>query len=67
MNGWGGLIELVLVFAFVLGWGVLELRGVRLDKRKADAAAKKAAADGSSAASARRSADDHRTVRHSGD
>lgn len=38
MNGWGGLIELVLVLCFVLGWGVLELRGLRLDKKAADKA-----------------------------
>ena len=33
MGGYGGLIELVLVFALVLGWGVYELRSVRRDKK----------------------------------
>ena len=37
MGGKGGLIELVLVFAIVLGWGVLELRSTRLDQKKAEA------------------------------
>ena len=40
MGGCGGLIELVLVFALVLGWGLYELRSVRRDKKVArDAAA----------------------------
>jgi hypothetical protein len=29
LSGYGGLIELVLVFALVLGWGLWELRSVR--------------------------------------
>ena len=40
MSGLGGLIELVLACSFVLGWGALELRGVHLDKKKAEAAKK---------------------------
>ena len=44
MDGMGGLIELVLVFAFVLGFAVLELRSLRRYKKRkaaedADAAA----------------------------
>ena len=34
MDSWGGLIELVLVAGVVLGWGVLELVGLRLDKKR---------------------------------
>lgn len=34
MEGLGGLFDLILVLAFVAGWGVLELVGKRLDKRK---------------------------------
>lgn len=34
MQGLGGLFDLILVLAFVAGWGVLELVGKRLDKRK---------------------------------
>ncbi len=41
MNGMGGLIELVLVFSFVLAFGFIELRSVRRDKKKAEEAAKK--------------------------
>lgn len=37
MNGMGGLFELVLVLALVLGWGFVELRGTRLDRKKAEA------------------------------
>jgi hypothetical protein len=35
MGSYGGLIELLVVFGFVLGWGVLELVGLRLDKKRA--------------------------------
>ena len=44
MSGYFGLIELVLVFALVLGWGVWELRSVRRATRQAalDAARKDA-------------------------
>lgn len=31
---WGGLVELFVVFLFVVGWGVLELVTLRLDKRR---------------------------------
>ena len=35
MSGkWLALIELVLVFALVLGWGLNELRGLRRDARR---------------------------------
>lgn len=34
MDGLGGLFDLILVLAFVAGWGVLELVCKRLDKRK---------------------------------
>ena len=44
MDGMGGLIELVLVFAFVLGFAVLELRSLRRYKKR------KAAEDASAAA-----------------
>ncbi len=43
MSGYLGLVELVLVFALVLGAGVWELRKVRRDTR---AAAERAAATG---------------------
>ena len=36
MSNYLGLVELVLVFAFVLGAGVWELRKVRRDTRAAD-------------------------------
>jgi hypothetical protein len=44
MEGMGGLVELVLVFAFVLGFAVLELMSLRRYKKRkaaedADAAA----------------------------
>ena len=35
MGGYGGLVELALVFALVLGWGIYELRSVRRDSKKA--------------------------------
>lgn len=34
MEGMGGLIELVLVFAFVLGFAVLELMSLRRYKKR---------------------------------
>ena len=34
MNGWGGLIELILVFGAVLGWGVREIVGLRRYKER---------------------------------
>ncbi len=34
MDGYGGLIEFSLAIAFVLGWCVLELVGLRLDKKR---------------------------------
>ncbi len=36
MNQMGGLFELIIVFAIVLGWGFIELRALRLDKKKLD-------------------------------
>ncbi len=35
MSGYFGLVELILVFAIVLGLGLYELRSVRRDIRKA--------------------------------
>ncbi len=32
-----GLIELFVVLGFALAWGVVELVGLRLDKKKAEA------------------------------
>lgn len=40
MNQMGGLFELVIVFACVLGWGFVELRSVRRDTKKAEEQAK---------------------------
>ncbi|MFO1160358.1 MAG: hypothetical protein U1E60_16080 [Reyranellaceae bacterium] len=40
---WFGLFELFVVLAFALGWGVVELYTLRLDKRRA-ADAERAAA-----------------------
>lgn len=35
MHGnWLGLLELLIVFGFALGWGVLELVALRLDKKR---------------------------------
>jgi hypothetical protein len=31
---YGGLIELLVVGAFAIGWGILELVGLRLDKKR---------------------------------
>lgn len=36
-----GLIELFVVLGFALAWGVVELVGLRLDKKRAEAAARK--------------------------
>jgi hypothetical protein len=35
MHGWLGLIELLVVLLFALGWGILELVGLRLDRERA--------------------------------
>ncbi len=43
MEGKGGLIELVLVFGLVLGWGLLELMSLRRYKKRARDAATKPA------------------------
>ena len=42
MNQMGGLFELVMVFAIVLGFGFIELRSLRRDKKTAEEQAKKA-------------------------
>jgi hypothetical protein len=42
MNGMGGLIELVLVFGFVLAFGFIELRSIRRDRKKSEEKARKA-------------------------
>ncbi len=34
MSDWLGLMELAMVLAFVVGWGVLELVGLRMDRRR---------------------------------
>lgn len=34
MNHWGGLIELLVVFMFAAGWGILEWVTRRMDKRR---------------------------------
>ena len=33
-HSWLGLIELVVVLMFAVGWGVLELVALRLDRRR---------------------------------
>ena len=33
-SDYAGLIEFFLVISFVLGWGILELVGLRMDKRR---------------------------------
>jgi hypothetical protein len=38
MHSWLGLIELLVVLLFALGWGILELVGLRLDRERASAA-----------------------------
>lgn len=43
MSSWLGLIELGVVLAFVLGWGVLELVGLRMDRRRREEAERVAA------------------------
>ena len=40
MEEWYGLIELFVVLAFVMAWGVVELYTLRLDKRAAAEAEK---------------------------
>ncbi len=45
MAGYGGLVELILVACALLGWGFVELRGLQLDKKKAEEAAQKAKGD----------------------
>ncbi len=37
---WMAFFEMFVVFGFALGWAVLELVGLRLDKRRAEEAAK---------------------------
>ncbi len=49
-SGYGGLIELGLVFSVAIGWGVLELVCLRLDRKRRE---ERAAADGPSAERAR--------------
>jgi hypothetical protein len=34
-NGLLGFMEMFIVFAFVVGWGVLELVSMRLDRKRA--------------------------------
>lgn len=44
MSGsWVGLMEMVIVFGALLGIGVIELVGLRLDRRKKEAQAREAA------------------------
>jgi hypothetical protein len=38
-----GLMELAMVLAFVVGWGVVELVGLRMDRRRREEAARAAA------------------------
>ena len=33
-SNYAGLIEFILVISFALGWGVLELLGLRMDKKR---------------------------------
>lgn len=35
---WLGLIEMLVVLLFGVGWGILELVGLRLDRKKREAA-----------------------------
>ncbi len=37
---WMAFFEMFVVFGFALGWAVLELVGLRLDKRRAEEAAR---------------------------
>ena len=46
--GWLGLMELLIVLAFALGWGAVELYTLRLDERRAEEAKRAEAADASS-------------------
>jgi hypothetical protein len=42
---WTGFIELFVVLMFLAGWGVLELVGRRLDKRREEEAKRKEQSD----------------------
>ena len=42
---WLGFIELFVTLMFVLGWAILELVGLRLDKRRREEAERKAEAE----------------------
>ncbi len=46
MSEWGGLIEIVVVAMFGLGWLVLEWQGRRLDRLRAEREAKERADSG---------------------
>lgn len=37
-QSWLGLIEMFVVLLFGVGWGILELVGLRLDRKKREAA-----------------------------
>jgi hypothetical protein len=53
MSGhWGGLIELLVVLSFVMGWAVLELVTLRMDRRAHEAARQAAASAASGTAAA---------------
>lgn len=39
-GNWLGLIELLVVLLFGVGWGILELYTLRLDRKKREAAAR---------------------------
>jgi hypothetical protein len=41
-HSWLGLIELFVVLMFVVGWGILELVTLRMDRRRAAEASKDA-------------------------
>ena len=36
MDSWLGLIEFFVVAMFAIAWGILELQGRRLDRKKAE-------------------------------
>jgi len=44
-NGLLGLMEMFIVLAFVLGWGILELVSLRLDRKRAAEQGRSAAQD----------------------
>jgi hypothetical protein len=44
LSGYAGLIEFVLVISFVLGWGILELLGLWMDKKRVAEKAQREAA-----------------------